>query len=120
MKKATNSKNRGEISKLFPIKLRWHIETLNRCLKTAGFNLEDTHLTHLERIERLLAMVCIAVVWAYLVGDHRDQCVKPIRILKNGHRAMSVVRYGLMEIESVLQRTCYKNKSDIFKFLSCT
>ena len=48
-------------------KLRWQIETLNRCLKTAGFNLEDTHLTHLERIERLLAMVCIAVVWAYLV-----------------------------------------------------
>ena len=33
------------------------------------------------------------------------------------------VRRGLtflMEIESVLQRTCYKNKSDIFKFLSCT
>ena len=24
---------------------RWQIETLNRCLKTAGFNLEDTHLT---------------------------------------------------------------------------
>ena len=70
--------------------------------------------------ERLLAVVCIAVVWAYLVGDHRDQCVKPIRILKNGRRAMSVVRYGLMEIESVLQRTYYKNKSDIFKFLSCT
>ena len=101
-------------------KSRWQIETLNRCLKTAGFNLEDTHLTHLERIERLLAVVCIAVVWAYLVGDHRDQCVKPIRILKNGRRAMSVVRYGLMEIESVLQRTCYKDKSDIFKFLSCT
>ena len=72
--------NRGEISKLFPIKLRWQIETLNRCLKTAGFNLEDTHLTHPERIERLLAMVCIAVVLAYLVCDHRDQCVKPIRI----------------------------------------
>ena len=33
---------------------------------------------------------------------------------------MSVVRYGLKEIESVPQRTCYKNKSDIFKFLSCT
>lgn len=101
-------------------KLRWQIETLNRCLKTAGFNLEDTHLTHMERIERLLAVVCIAVVWAYLVGDHRDQCVKPIRILNNGRRAMSVVRYGLMEIECVLQRPRYKDKSNIFNFLSCT
>ena len=30
---------------------------------------------------------------------------------------MSVVRYGMMEIESVLQRTCYKDKYHIFKFL---
>ncbi len=101
-------------------KLRWQIETLNRCLKTAGFNLEDTHLTHVERIERRLAVVCNAVVWAYLVGGHRDQCVKPIRILKNGRRAMSVVRYGLMEIESVLQRHGYQAKTKIFEFLSCT
>ena len=43
-------------------KLHWQIETLNRCLKTAGFNFEDRHLTHLERIERLLSVVCIAVV----------------------------------------------------------
>lgn len=101
-------------------KLRWQIETMNRCLKTAGFNLEDTHLTQLERIERLLAVVCIAVVWAYLVGDHRDQCVKLIRILNNGRRTLSVVRYGLMEIESVLKRPQYKDKSNIFNFLSCT
>ena len=65
-------------------------------------------------------MVCLTVVWVYLVGDHRDQNVKPIRILKNGRRAMSVVRYGRMEIESVMQRQHYKNKSDVFKYLSCT
>ena len=48
----------------------------------------------------LPAIVCIAVVRTYLVGDHRDQHVRPIRIMKNDRRAMSVVRYGLMEIES--------------------
>ena len=101
-------------------KLRWQIETLNRCLKTAGFNLEDTHLTHLERIERLLAVVCIAVVWANLVGDHRNQHVKPLHILKNGRRAMSLVRYGLMEIEYVLHRHGYQSKTKIFDFLSYT
>ena len=35
-------------------------------------------------------------------------------------QSLSVVRYGLMEIESVLQRSCYKDKYHIFKFLSCT
>ena len=88
------------LSRLLP--KRGNSNTAERIEIIERFNLEDTHLTHLERIERLLAVVCIAVVWSYLVGDHRDQCVKPIRILKNGRRAMSVVRYGLMEIESVL------------------
>ena len=35
-------------------------------------------------------------------------------------QTVNLVRYGLMEIESVLQRTCYKDKYHIFKFLSCT
>ena len=33
---------------------------------------------------------------------------------------MSVVRYGLMAIESVLQRPRHKGKSRFFNFLSCT
>ena len=45
--------------------------------------------------------------------DHRDLCVKPIRILKNGRKAMSVVRCRLMEIESVLQMPHYKDKSRV-------
>ena len=35
-------------------------------------------------------------------------------------QTVNLVRYGLMEIESVLQKTCYKDKYQIFKFLSCT
>ena len=30
--------------------------------------LEDTHLRDIDRIARLTAMVCMALVWAYLVG----------------------------------------------------
>ncbi len=34
---------------------RWEIEILFGCLKTKGFRFEDTHLTKLERIDRLMA-----------------------------------------------------------------
>lgn len=101
-------------------KTRWEIETLNRFLKSSGFNIEDTHLRALDRIGRLLAVVCIAVTWAYLVGDHKDLNVKPIRILNTGKRAISVAKYGLEEIATVLLRPKYEPKIEIFNFLSCT
>ena len=101
-------------------KRRWQIETAFRAMKSSGFNIEDTHLRDMERISRLVAMVCIAMVWAYLVGDHKDMNIKPIRILKHGRRAKSIVKYGLEEIPNVLLRPTYTPKFDVFKFLSCT
>ena len=52
--------------------------------KSSGFNIEDTHMRDMERITRLVAMVCMALVWAYLVGEHKDINSKPVRILKHG------------------------------------
>ena len=101
-------------------KLRWQIETCFRAMKTAGFNMEDTHLRDIERIARLTAVVCIALVWAYLVGEHKDLNIKAIKILKHGRRAKSLVKYGLEEISNVLLRPLYIPKFDVFKFLSCT
>ncbi|MGM9828315.1 MAG: hypothetical protein ACI30O_09015, partial [Muribaculaceae bacterium] len=66
------------------------------------------------------AMVCIALAWAYLVGEHKDMNVKAIRILKHGKRAKSPVKYGLEEIANVLFRPLYNPKFNVFKFLSCT
>ena len=72
-------------------KQRWQIETCFRAMKSSGFNIEDTHLRNIDRIARLTAMVCVALVWAYLVGEHKDMNVKAIRILKHGKRAKSLV-----------------------------
>lgn len=91
-----------------------------RAMKSSGFNIEDTHLRDIDRIARLTAMVCIALAWAYLVGEHKDINVKAIRILKHGKRAKSLIKYGLEEIANVLLRPLYKPKFDVFKFLSCT
>lgn len=74
----------------------------------------------IERIERLVKVVCIALVWAYLVGDHKDINVRKTKILKHGHRAKSIVKYGLEEISDVLNKPMKKPMFDIFQFLSCS
>lgn len=74
----------------------------------------------MNRIARLVAMVCMALVWAYLVGENKDINIKPIRILKHGRKAKSLVKYGLKEIATILLRPTYTPKFDVFNFLSCS
>ena len=71
-------------------------------MKTSGFNIEDTHLTDIEMIEKLVALVIVAFAWAYVVGDYLNQHIKPIKIKKHGKRAKSIFKYGLNYISSTL------------------
>ena len=89
-------------------------------MKTSGFNIEDTHLADIERIERLFAVMTIAFLWAYLVGIYKDSYIKPIRMLSNGRKAKSIFKYGLEEIAEVLQNPLRKRNYSIFLILSCT
>ncbi len=50
-------------------------------------------------------------------GEHKDINIKPIRILKHGRKAKSLVKYGLEEISTILMRPTYTPKFDVFKFL---
>lgn len=74
-------------------KERWTIETMFKGLKSSGFNIEDTHMVHINRIEQLFGVVIIAYTWAYLVGIEANIKVKAIRVLNNGRRAISLVMY---------------------------
>ncbi len=58
----------------------------------------------------------MALVWAYLVGEHKDINIKPIRILKHGRKAKSLVKYGLEEISTILLRPTYTPKFDVSNF----
>ena len=89
-------------------------------MKTSGFNIEDTHLTDIDRIESLFALMTIAFTWAYLVGIYKDANICTIRFLKHGRRAKSFFKYGLEEIAEVLSNPFKKKKFSIFKILSCT
>lgn len=74
-------------------------------MKSSGFDIENTHLKDIDRIEKLLCLVMIAFVWCYKVGDYLDRNVKPIIIKKHGYRAKSVFKYGLEYISNILLNT---------------
>ena len=101
-------------------KERWQIETAFKGLKSSGFNIEDTHLTDIERIEKLFALVTVAYAWAYVVGDYLHRYVKPIHIKKHGKKAKSIFKHGLSYVSSVLLNALFQDDINIFKFLSCT
>lgn len=77
---------------------RWQIEYLFKGLKSSGFNLKDTHVKHLDRIERLLSVTILAFVWCYNLGDFVHEHIKPIKMKTHGRRAVSVFVYGLLFI----------------------
>ena len=105
---------------LIKYKQRWQIETLFRGLKSSGFNLEDTHVTHLDRLEKLILLVMIAFVWCYKIGDFIDTHLKPIKIKKHGNRAVSVFKYGLDYLSRVLIAKFNILNINCLNFLSCT
>ena len=82
--------------------IRWEIETLFGCLKSKGFNFEDTHIIHRDRIKKLIAVLAIAFCWAHLTGEWRHQYEKTIRMKKHGRPQYSLFRYGLDWIMTAL------------------
>jgi len=101
-------------------KERWQIETLFRGLKSSGFNIEDTHVTDLERLEKLFSLTMIAFVWCYKIGDYLDENIQKIKIKKHGRRAVSVFKYGLDYLSKFLLTGFNPLENNMFCFLSCT
>jgi len=79
---------------------RWEIETFFGCLKKRGFCLEDTHLTHMKRIEKLIFVLTISFCWSYLVGEKKEK-EDPIKIKSHGRKEKSIFRYGFDELREI-------------------
>jgi hypothetical protein len=83
---------------------RWEIETLFSCLKGRGFRFEETHLTKLDRIEKLMGLLAIGFCWAHKTGEWRAT-QKPI-LLKRFQDSLrpqaSFFRYGFDFIREIL------------------
>lgn len=100
-------------------KERWQIETAFRALKSSGYNIEDTHLTELDRVEKLFALVLIAFVWAYKIGIYLDS-LKSISVKKHGRKAYSFFKFGLNALAKTLNNNNLENFKYYCNFLSCT
>jgi hypothetical protein len=98
---------------------RWQIETAFRALKSSGFNIEETHLTDIDRINKLFAILIVAFVWAYKAGITLNQLI-PIEIKKHGRMAKSFFKYGLEFIANILYSDDLTRFRHCCKFLSCT
>lgn len=100
---------------------RWEIETLFKCLKSSGFNFEDTHLKDIDRISKLMAVLSIAFCWAYITGEWMNT-KKPLKLKSHGRKEKSVFRYGLDFLGEIFAHLSVKIKefNIVIRFLSCT
>jgi len=97
---------------------RWKIETLFGILKTRGFRLEDTHLTDIERISKLLSLLTIAVSWAMLAGAVEVHS-KPLKTKKHGKLEKSIFRLGFETLRNCFcQLTTNLRQKQRFKQLT--
>lgn len=99
---------------------RWQVETLFRALKSSGFNIEDTHVTDLDRLEKLFLLTMIAFVWCYRIGDFIDENIEKIKNKTHGRRSVSVFKYGLDYLSKFLLTGFNVLELRLFNFLSCT
>lgn len=81
---------------------RWSIEVFFQSIKKRGFNLENTHLTDLERLKKLFSIVSIAFACCLNTGLWKHEKVKPMKKKKNGYKPYSFFRYGLDEMRKAL------------------
>ena len=100
---------------------RCQIETMFKAFKSSGFNLEDTHLIHYDRINKLLYIIALSFVWSYNMGIFLHHNTKKIRVLKHGRRAKSFFKHGLDYIADKLLNPGVIDHSFLTtRFLSCT
>jgi len=85
------------------------------------FNFEDTHMTDAKRISKLIALVCVAFIWVYLVEISRNNNGHPIEIKKYGRRAYSLFKFGLRFVAyALLNPLSIKDRMSSIQILSCT
>lgn len=95
------------------------IRTAFRAIKSSGFNIEDTHLTYMERVGKLFGLLSIAFVWAYRFGVFLDS-IKPIKMKKHGRKANSFFKHGLTHLSNILSLSNIGKFRECCLFVSCT
>lgn len=64
--------------------MRWCIEPMFSDFKSKGFGLEDTHLRYCDRVERLILIMAIGMIWSALIGMW-EACHHPLPYERKSH-----------------------------------
>ncbi|MDQ3634936.1 MAG: IS4 family transposase [Acidobacteriota bacterium] len=85
-------------------KVRWQIETMFGCLKSRGFNFEETHLTMPKKIGKLLMLLGLGLCLAMLTGELQVEVLQRVKMKKkkNKRYAKSLFRIGLDTLQNAL------------------
>lgn len=98
---------------------RWEIENLFQGLKGRGFSFENTHITQLDRLEKLTALLAIGFVWAHKIGEWKAK-IKPIiwKQFKDQKRPQySYFRYGLDHVREIVIHNKFHKLSQCFAYI---
>ncbi|WP_251980700.1 IS4 family transposase [Salinibacter ruber] len=106
----------------------WQVETLFAALKSRGCDLERTHLTEPDRVQRLIGLLVLAFGWTWLVGERRVNREGLPRKKPHDRQERSLFRYGLVRLRSILAAPapqpaaffeCIRGVRSPTAFLSC-
>jgi hypothetical protein len=83
---------------------RWGIEAMFQMLKGRGYNLEESHLVHLDRMKKLVGMVALSYAICLGIGLYKHHKIMKIKVKKHGYKANSFFRYGRDHIAEMLRK----------------
>jgi Transposase DDE domain len=83
---------------------RWSIETFFQSIKRRGFDIEATHLTQIDRIKKLFALVALAFSFCVTLGWYQHSKVKSIPLKNHGYKQNSFFRNGVDSFENAFER----------------
>lgn len=89
--------NPGKALRIY--KQRWFIECLFGDSKTRGLNMEDTRMTQLGKLSVLIAIITLAMLWAYACAKAAKGS-RPIKRAKHGYLRKSWFRTGFDQLRN--------------------
>jgi len=89
--------NREPKNALRQYRRRWAIECMFGDTKTRGFNIEDTRITNLEKLDLWLAIIALTMSWTYRCAT-QTMGLSAIRKKAHGYREKSWFRTGLDQL----------------------
>jgi hypothetical protein len=96
---------------------RWTIETVFQAFKSRGFDLESTHVKHLDRLKKLLGLVAMAYAFCLNLGIHYHQKIQTIKIKKNGYKEKSFCRVGIDWLKDLTKSSVQFFENTLYKFI---